>query len=326
MDLAQAEAVADLIDAATSSAAKSAIRSLQGDFSRAIGELASELIALRTLTEATLDFPDEEVDFLNAADAFNRLGAVLARLDTVLARARRGNLLRGGLHVVLIGQPNVGKSSLLNRLAGDDLAIVTAIAGTTRDALKSTIQIHGIPLHVIDTAGLRETDDEVEKLGIERTWREIERADIAVLLIDPEHGLGGENEAILARLPDHLKRLTVINKIDLVGSPPRREANSNGVSIHLSAKQGLGIDLLEQELLAFAGWQDDEDVFIARQRHLDALSRARLHLEQARQRVRQLELFAEEIRLAHRALQEITGEYSADDLLGAIFSSFCIGK
>lgn len=326
MDLAQAEAVADLIDAATSSAAKSALRSLQGDFSRAIGELASELIALRTLTEATLDFPDEEVNFLNAADAFNRLGAVLAQLDTVLARARRGNLLRGGLHVVLIGQPNVGKSSLLNRLAGDDLAIVTAIAGTTRDALKSTIQIHGIPLHVIDTAGLRETDDEVEKLGIERTWREIERADIAVLLIDPEHGLSAENETILARLPDRLKRLTVVNKIDLLGSLPRREEDSRGVSIHLSAKQGLGIDLLEQELLAFAGWQDDEDVFIARQRHLDALSRARQHLELARQRVNQLELFAEEIRLAHRALQEITGEYSADDLLGAIFSSFCIGK
>jgi tRNA modification GTPase len=215
---------------------------------------------------------------------------------------------------------------LLNRLAGDDLAIVTAIAGTTRDALKSTIQIHGIPLHVIDTAGLRETDDEVEKLGIERTWREIERADIAVLLIDPEHGLSVENAAILARLPDRLKRLTVINKIDLVGSPPRREETSGGVRVHLSAKQGLGIDLLEQELLAFAGWQDDEDVFIARQRHLDALTRARQHLEQARRQVRQLELFAEEIRLAHRALQEITGEYSADDLLGAIFSSFCIGK
>lgn len=326
MDLAQAEAVADLIDAATSSAAKSAIRSLQGDFSRAIGELAGELIALRTLTEATLDFPDEEVDFLNAADAFNRLGTVVAKLDAVRARARRGNLLRGGLHVVLIGQPNVGKSSLLNRLAGDDLAIVTAIAGTTRDALKSTIQIHGIPLHVIDTAGLRETDDEVEKLGIERTWREIERADIAVLLVDPEHGLSVENKAILARLPDELKRLTVINKIDLVGSPPRREQTSADVRIHLSAKQGLGIDLLEQELLAFAGWQDDEDVFIARQRHLDALTRARQHLEQAQRHVRQLELFAEEIRLAHRALQEITGEYSADDLLGAIFSSFCIGK
>ncbi|HET6720511.1 MAG TPA: tRNA uridine-5-carboxymethylaminomethyl(34) synthesis GTPase MnmE [Rhodocyclaceae bacterium] len=326
IDLAQAEAVADLIDAATSSAAKSAIRSLQGDFSRAIGELAGELIALRTLTEATLDFPDEEVDFLDAADAFNRLGAVLAKLATVLSRARRGNLLRGGLHVVLIGQPNVGKSSLLNRLAGDDLAIVTAIAGTTRDALKSTIQIHGIPLHVIDTAGLRETDDEVEKLGIERTWREIERADIAVLLIDPENGLSVENAAILARLPDDLKRLTVINKIDLVGSPPRREEAGDGVRIHLSAKQGLGIELLEQELLAFAGWQDDEDVFIARQRHLDALTRARQHLELARRHVRQLELFAEEIRLAHRALQEITGEYSADDLLGAIFSSFCIGK
>ena len=326
MDLAQAEAVADLIDAATTSAAKSAMRSLQGDFSRAIAELADELIALRTLTEATLDFPDEEVDFLNAADAFSRLDRVAAHLETVLARARRGNLLRGGLHVVLIGQPNVGKSSLLNRLAGDELAIVTAIAGTTRDALKSSIQIHGIPLHVIDTAGLRETDDEVERLGIERTWREVERADLAVLLIDADHGLRAEDEAILARLPSGMKRLTVINKIDLVGTPPSRETSAAGTNVRLSAKHGLGIELLEQELLAHAGWQDDEDVFIARQRHLDALGRARAHLDAARQRVTQLELFAEEIRLAHRALQEITGQYSSDDLLGAIFSTFCIGK
>ena len=326
MDLAQAEAVADLIDAATTSAAKSALRSLQGDFSRAIAALVSELIALRTLTEATLDFPDEEVDFLQAADAFNRLDAVVNHLDTVLARAKRGNLLRGGLHVVLIGQPNVGKSSLLNRLAGDDLAIVTSIAGTTRDALKSSIQIHGIPLHVIDTAGLRETEDEVERLGIERTWKEIERGDIAVLLIDAHHGITLEDEAILARLPAGMTRLTVINKIDLIDSPARREETANGVQLHLSAKHGIGIDLLEQELLAHAGWQDDEDVFIARERHLEALAAARLHLEQARLSVGQLELFAEEIRMAHRALQQITGEYSPDDLLGAIFSTFCIGK
>lgn len=326
MDLAQAEAVADLIDASTTSAAKSAVRSLQGDFSRAIDALIGELIALRTLTEATLDFPDEEVDFLNAAHAFARLDQVVVQLDNVLARARRGNLLRGGLHVVLIGQPNVGKSSLLNRLAGDELAIVTAIAGTTRDALKSSIQIHGIPLHVIDTAGLRETDDEVEKLGIARTWREIERADVAVLLIDADHGLGANDQAILGRLPAALKRLTVVNKIDLLGETPRREDREDGIRIHLSAKAGIGIELLEQELLSIAGWQDDEDVFIARERHLQALNSARQHLEEARQRVSQLELFAEEIRLAHRSLQEITGQYSPDDLLGAIFSSFCIGK
>ena len=326
MDLAQAEAIADLIDAATTSAAKSALRSLQGDFSRAIVELVTELIALRTLTEATLDFPDEEVDFLQAADAFARLDAVVAKLDVVLARAKRGNLLRGGLHVVLIGQPNVGKSSLLNCLAGDELAIVTAIAGTTRDALKSSIQIHGIPLHIIDTAGLRDTHDEVEKLGIERTWKEIERADIAVLLTDAQHGLQDADQAILARLPAGMKCLTVVNKIDLTQTAPRREETATGVCLHLSAKQGLGIDLLEQELLTHAGWQDDEDVFIARERHLSALSTARKHLEQARQRVHQLELFAEEIRMAHRALQEITGEYSPDDLLGEIFGSFCIGK
>lgn len=326
MDLAQAEAVADLIDAATASAARSAIRSLQGDFSKAIAELVTELISLRTLTEATLDFPDEEVDFLQAADAFRRLDAVSGHLEQVLMRARRGNLLRGGLHVVLIGQPNVGKSSLLNRLAGDELAIVTPIAGTTRDALKSQIQIHGIPLHVIDTAGLRETTDEVEALGIARTWKEIERADLAVLLIDANHGMSAADAAIIDRLPATMKRLTVINKIDLLQTAPRRERTPGGITLHLSAKRGLGIDLLEQELLAHAGWQDDEDVFIARERHLHALQRARDHLVAARQRVGELELFAEEIRHAHRALQEITGEFSPDDLLGAIFSTFCIGK
>jgi len=326
MDLAQAEAVADLIDAATTSAAKSAIRSLQGEFSRAIGELVAELIALRTLTEATLDFPDEEVDFLQAANAFRRLDAVSGHLEHVLARARRGNLLRGGLHVVLIGQPNVGKSSLLNRLAGDELAIVTPIAGTTRDALKGSIQIHGIPLHVIDTAGLRETADEVEKLGIARTWQEVERADIAVLLIDAAEGVSAADREIISRLPAGMKRLTVINKIDLVNGAPRREQTPAGVSLYLSARSGNGVELLEQELLAHAGWQDDEDVFIARERHLSALQRARNHLDSARQRVNELELFAEEIRHAHRALQEITGEFSPDDLLGAIFSTFCIGK
>lgn len=326
IDLAQAEAVADLIDASTTSAAKSALRSLQGDFSRAIGELAAELIALRVLTEATLDFPDEEVDFLNAADAFRRLSAVADHLDTVLARARRGSLLRGGLHVVLVGQPNVGKSSLLNRLTGNDHAIVTPIPGTTRDALITQIQIQGIPLHVIDTAGLRETIDPVEKMGIERTWREIERADVAVLLIDAERGVGPDDEEILAKLPAHLKYVTVINKIDLVGNSPKREATAAGTVLYLSAKHGEGIELLEQELLDQAGWQDDEDVFVARERHLEALARARHHIDSAKLQTHRLELFAEEIRLAHRALQEITGEYSSDDLLGAIFGSFCIGK
>lgn len=326
MDLAQAEAVADLIESTTASAARSALRSLRGDFSRAIDALVAELIELRVLTEATLDFPDEEVDFLQAADAFDRLAMVAHRLDEVNSRARRGNLLRGGLHVALIGQPNVGKSSLLNRLAGDDIAIVTAIAGTTRDALKSQIQIHGIPLHVIDTAGLRDTADEVERLGIERTWKEIERADIAVLLVDAACGVADADRQILEKLPAGLKRLTVVNKIDLQGTSPRREESAGGVTLYISAKNGEGLELLEQELMANAGWQDDEDVFIARERHLQALSQARAHLDLAGALTDQLELFAEEIRLAHRALQQITGEFTADDLLGEIFGNFCIGK
>jgi tRNA modification GTPase len=326
IDLAQAEAIADLIDASTQMAAKSAMRALSGEFSRQIGLLATELIELRTLTEATLDFPDEEVDFLKAARAFERLDRVDARLAAVLSRAQRGNLLRAGLSVVLIGQPNVGKSSLLNRLAGDDLAIVTPIAGTTRDALKSSIQIHGIPLHVIDTAGLRDTDDEVEKIGIERTWREIERADVAVLLVDAEHGVGTAEDAIVARLPAGLRRITVVNKIDRTGEAPRREETAGEIRLYLSAKQGDGVGLLERELLAIAHWQDGDDVFTARERHLHALRQASEHLAAARERAHELELFAEELRAAHRSLQEITGEYTPDDLLGAIFGTFCIGK
>jgi tRNA modification GTPase len=326
MDLAQAEAVADLIDAATTSAAKSALRSLQGDFSRAIGALTDELVALRSLTEATLDFPDEEVDFLQASDAFGRLAKVSTALEAVLGRARRGKLLRSGLHVVLVGQPNVGKSSLLNCLAGDDLAIVTPIPGTTRDALKSTIQIHGIPLHIIDTAGLRQTDDEVEQLGIERTWREIERADLVLLLVDACNGVSAEDCEILAQLPPELARLTVFNKIDLVGGQPQRRETAAGIEVALSVKLVQGLDLLEEELLRIAGWQDDEGVFMARERHLQALLAARTHIAAAASLANQLELFAEELRLAHRALQTITGEYTSDDLLGAIFSKFCIGK
>lgn len=302
------------------------MRSLSGEFSRQIDGLAKELVELRTLTEATLDFPDEEIDFLKAARAFERLDRVDAQLATVLSRAQRGNLLRAGLTVVLIGQPNVGKSSLLNRLAGDDLAIVTPVAGTTRDALKSSIQIHGVPLHVIDTAGLRETEDEIERIGIERTWREIGRADVAVLLVDAEHGVGPAEHAIVDRLPPDLARITVVNKIDRHGAQPRREESEGGVRIHLSAKQGDGIELLEHALLEIARWQDGDDIFIARERHLAALASAQSHLAQARLQVAELELFAEELRAAHRALQEITGEYSPDDLLGAIFGTFCIGK
>ena len=330
MDLAQAEAVADLIDAATASAARSAVRSLQGEFSRAIGELNEELINLRMLVEATLDFPEEDIDFLQAANAFGRLERLQLKLAEIFDRAGQGKLLQAGLHVVLAGQPNVGKSSLLNRLTGDDLAIVTPIAGTTRDALRSTIQIEGIPLHIIDTAGLRETDDEVEKIGIERSWKEIERSDVVLLLVDARTGVSDADREILSRLPTSLKRITIYNKIDLAEREAERHDETDGAAISLSAKANQGIDLLRQELLRIAGWHQAEDVFIARERHLRALALAQEHVAAARSVVEgvlpALELFAEELRLAQQALGEITGEFTADDLLGVIFSRFCIGK
>ncbi len=330
LDLAQAEAVADLIDAATTSAARSAVRSMQGEFSKAIHSLTDELINLRMLVEATLDFPEEDIDFLKAANAFGRLETLQLKLAEVFDRAGQGKLLQSGLHVVLAGQPNVGKSSLLNRLAGDDLAIVTPIAGTTRDALRSTIQIEGIPLHIIDTAGLRETEDEVEKIGIERSWREIERSDVVLLLVDARSGIAAADREILARLPERLKRITVYNKIDLNGKPPERHDEPDTTAISLSALSGDGIELLRQELLHIAGWHQAEDVFIARERHLRALAAAQEHIAAARNVVEgplpALELFAEELRLAQQSLGEITGKFTADDLLGVIFSRFCIGK
>jgi tRNA modification GTPase len=330
MDLAQAEAVADLIDAATASAARSAVRSLQGEFSRAIGELNEELINLRMLVEATLDFPEEDIDFLQAANAFGRLERLQLKLAEIFDRAGQGKLLQSGLHVVLAGQPNVGKSSLLNRLTGDDLAIVTPIAGTTRDALRSTIQIEGIPLHIIDTAGLRDTEDVVEKIGIERSWQEIERADVVVLLVDANVGVSAVDREILAKMPERLQRITVYNKIDLAGREAERHDEADGVAISLSAKANRGIELLRQELLRIAGWHQAEDVFIARERHLRALADAQEHVAAARNVVEgampALELFAEELRLAQQSLGQITGEFTADDLLGVIFSRFCIGK
>ncbi|MQY52411.1 tRNA uridine-5-carboxymethylaminomethyl(34) synthesis GTPase MnmE [Rhodocyclus gracilis] len=347
LDLAQAEAVADLIDAATATAARSAVRSLQGEFSGEIHRLIGELTELRALTEATLDFPDEEIDFLQSADAFGRLDRLRQRLEAVFARAQQGKLLQSGASVVLVGQPNVGKSSLLNRLAGDELAIVTPIAGTTRDAVRSHLQLDGVPINIIDTAGLRETDDEVEQIGIERSWREIERADLALLLADAQHGLGAAEQAILDRLPPELPRLLIINKIDLAGLPAgRRDATEPpgttaqdggdsrradlpfhaGARLFLSAKTGEGIDALRREILAIIGWNASEDIFIARERHLRALHDAASHIDLAHAQLPRLELFAEELRLAQQRLGSITGEVSADDLLGEIFGRFCIGK
>ncbi len=322
LDLAQAEAVADLIDAASGEAARSAMRSLSGAFSARVAELVEALTRLRMLVEATLDFPEEEIDFLQQADAFGRLDRIDASLAAVRAQAKQGALLREGLTVVLIGQPNVGKSSLLNQLAGFEAAIVAEIAGTTRDTVREAIQIRGVPLHIVDTAGLRDTDDPVEQLGIARTWAAVEKADVALLLVDAAHGLGEREAAILARLPA-VARLTIHNKIDVSAEAPR----AAGDEVWLSAKTGAGVELLRGKLLEAAGWQSaGEGAFMARARHLDALARGAAHLAAARRAATQLELFAEELRLAQAALSDITGEFTADDLLGEIFSKFCIGK
>lgn len=324
IDLAQAESIADLIDAQSKEAARSAVRSMTGEFSRRVHELVAALTRLRMLVEATLDFPEEAIDFLEKANLPGQLRDIEAKLALVRAQARQGALLREGLNVVLIGQPNVGKSSLLNRLAGFEAAIVTEIAGTTRDAVCEAVQIGGVPLHITDTAGLRETDDVIEKLGIERTWKAVEQADVALLLVDAGHGVGEQEAAILARLPD-IALLTVHNKIDLTDEPARLAAD--GKEVWLSAKNGLGVDVLKQRLLALAGWQTTgEGTFMARRRHLEALSGAAGHLAHASDELERLEILAEELRLAQSELSTITGEFTADDLLGEIFSRFCIGK
>jgi len=378
LDLAQAEAVADLIDASTEQAARSAVRSLSGEFSTAVHALVDQLIELRMLVEATLDFPEEEIDFLEASDARGRLAAICTALDALFAQARRGALLREGLNVVLLGEPNVGKSSLLNALAGAEIAIVTDVPGTTRDRIAQAIQIEGVPLNLIDTAGLRETGDVVERLGIERTWSEARGADVVVHLLDARmSGAGAVAAAGAQTIERELERrlerpvpiVRVYNKIDLAGVGARRErvdgegaspvvpaagrpgpidaSAETGVmpatdetagsdlplagSVWLSARTGDGLGLLRTLLLELAGWQEGgESTFIARERHLEALRAAGRHLAAAAQCAeqgdRQLELFAEELRLAQERLNEITGEFGSDDLLGVIFGRFCIGK
>ena len=335
LDLAQAEAVADLIDAGTEAAARSATRSLGGAFSREIEQLAARIVDLRTLVEATLDFPEEEIDFLERADARGRLAAIATALAGVLDRTRQGALLREGMTVVLAGQPNVGKSSLLNALAGAELAIVTPIAGTTRDKIGQTIQIEGVPVHVIDTAGLREASDstgEVERIGIARSWQEIEAADAVIFLHDLTRTGAADYEAgdtaIAARLhlSDAERVLHVFNKSD---AAPAGIDTAGG--LRLSALTGDGLQTLRSTLLERAGWQaNPEGVFIARTRHVLALQRTAAHLERAQALAARadaaLDLLAEELRLAHGALGQITGAFSADDLLGEIFGRFCIGK
>jgi tRNA modification GTPase len=333
IDLAQAEAIADLIDASTEAAARSAGRSLSGAFSREIHVLRDALIHLRMLVEATLDFPEEEIDFLQKADATGQLAALQAQLSAVQQRARQGALLREGIKVVIAGQPNAGKSSLLNALAGAELAIVSAVAGTTRDVVSQTIQIHGVPLHVADTAGLRESSDEVEQIGVARAWGQIESADAVLFLHDltradqPAHAAADADilRLLQQKLPASVPVLHVWNKQDAASeaAPPE--------GLALSAKTGLGIETLREQLLALAGWQAvPEGTYLARARHVQALGRVEGHLTVAAShlaaRAQSLDLLAEELRLAQNALNEITGEFGADDLLGVIFSRFCIGK
>ena len=341
IDLAQAEAIADLIDASTEAAARSASRSLSGAFSQEIHVLRDALVHLRMLVEATLDFPEEEIDFLQKADAFGQLERLRHQVTAVLARAHQGALLREGIKVVIAGQPNAGKSSLLNALAGAELAIVTPIAGTTRDKVQQTIQIEGVPLHVIDTAGLRDSDDEVERIGIARAWDEIAAADAVLFLHDltrVEQADYAAADADIARtlgdkLPAQVPVIHVWNKTDMATADvqSRHTAQLNAEQIALSARTGDGLDALRKRLLDVAGWQSaPEGLHLARARHVEALQAVDAHLEMADEQLAaqsaHLDLLAEELRLAQLSLNSITGEFSSDDLLGVIFSSFCIGK
>ena len=328
IDLAQAESVADLIDAATTAGARSAMRSLQGAFSLRIEELRTAVVDLRVLVEGTLDFPDEDVEFIKQSDGVGRLARLQAKLQEVLEASQQGSLLRDGVRVVLAGQPNVGKSSLLNRLAGEEIAIVTDVPGTTRDAIRQSVSIEGVPLHIIDTAGLRSSADPVETIGIARAWEAIERADLVVLLVDATEGEAAADREILARFPSSVPRLKVMNKIDLLARAPSLERGAGETIVWLSAKTGAGVEMLRRALLDSVGWQGAaaEGVFMARERHVHALQLAKKHLEGAALQIERLELFAEELRLVQRALGTITGEFTSDDLLGEIFSRFCIGK
>jgi tRNA modification GTPase len=324
LDLAQAESVADLIDASSVEAARSAARSLEGEFSRRIHALVEALIDLRMHVEACIDFPEEEIDPADRAQQAEKVRRVLRDLEALLADAQQGAVLREGLTVVLVGRPNVGKSSLLNRLAGDEVAIVTPIAGTTRDYVRATISIEGVPIHLIDTAGLRDTTDEVERIGVERTWDAIAKAGAALFIEEARAADRSVETQLVARLPRDLPRVRVLNKIDL--EPRDRIANEPAGTLHVSAKTGEGVPDLRKWLLEVAGWKPHgEGIFMARGRHLEALREAHAHLL-ASVDMQAFELMAENMRLTQNALGRITGEVSADDLLGQIFSRFCIGK
>ncbi|CAN8140577.1 5-carboxymethylaminomethyluridine-tRNA synthase GTPase subunit [uncultured Thiomicrorhabdus sp.] len=332
LDLAQAEAIADLIEASSAQAAKSALRSLQGDFSREVNTLVEELIQLRLYVEAAIDFPEEEIDFLSDGKVAGQLQHILDRLHQVFASAQQGVLLREGMSVVILGRPNAGKSSLLNALSGKEIAIVTDIAGTTRDIVKEEINIDGMPLHILDTAGVREATDQVEQIGIERAWAAIDNADRVLVMLQAGEAIHPEDQVILDKLPDSIPVTLVRNKLDLINHQPMIEVEqATGRSvIWLSAKHKVGLELLREHLKTEMGFaQTEEGVFMARKRHLDALQ---LALDYTLNGQQQLELFAagellaEDLRMAQDALSEITGRFTSDDLLGRIFSSFCIGK
>ncbi|MCW2257018.1 tRNA modification GTPase [Providencia alcalifaciens] len=334
LDLAQAEAIADLIDASSEQAARSAMNSLQGAFSAQIHHMVEALTTLRIYVEAAIDFPDEEIDFLSDGKIEAKLDEVIADLARVRSEARQGSLLREGMKVVIAGRPNAGKSSLLNALAGREAAIVTDIAGTTRDVLREHIHIDGMPLHIIDTAGLREASDEVERIGIERAWKEIEQADRVLFMLDSTTTDATEPQQIwpefMARLPNTLPVTVIRNKADKTGEEIEFVEDVRYPLIRLSAREEKGIDLLRDHLKEAMGFKGNtEGGFLARRRHLQALDAATTHLDQGHEQLvvaRSGELLAEELRLAQLELSEITGEFSSDDLLGRIFSSFCIGK
>lgn len=329
LDLAQAEAIADLIDASSVQAARSALRSLQGEFSNRINGLVEQLILLRMYVEAAIDFPEEEIDFLADTKIGRDLEAICRQNDVIMQQAQQGSIIREGMRVVIVGRPNAGKSSLLNALAGRESAIVTDIPGTTRDVLREQIHIDGMPLHIIDTAGLRESADKVEQIGIQRAWSEMEQADRILMVVDDQTGLGPEEQTLLTQLPASVGVTLVRNKIDLSGSKAGGVQTESYYELSLSAQTGIGLDLLVEHLKDCIGYQAaGEGSFMARRRHLDALQRAEAHLGSARHQlsIGAGELLAEELRQAQQALSEITGEFSSDDLLGRIFSSFCIGK
>lgn len=334
LDLAQAEAIADLIDATSEQAARSALKSLQGEFSNKVNELVDSVIYLRTYVEAAIDFPDEEIDFLADGKIENKLNEIIAQLDNVRKEAKQGSILREGMKVVIAGRPNAGKSSLLNALAGREAAIVTNIAGTTRDVLREHIHIDGMPLHIIDTAGLRDASDEVERIGIQRAWDEIAQADHVLLMIDSTEQQADQFREewadFLAKLPQNIPVTVIRNKVDLSGEPEGLIQVEDFTMIRLSAQTKGGVELLREHLKKSMGYQSStEGGFLARRRHLQALETAAIHLERGHIQLTQFfagELLAEELRMVQNALSEITGQFTSDDLLGNIFSSFCIGK